>query len=68
MYFICTREEEDYKELYGGSWGYYWNREDAVCAVHKNVTDMHETIYPYAKLVAEEALKRYDARHKRNGA
>ena len=48
MYFVSTREEEDCKDLYGGAWGYYWNREDAVDAVHRNVTDMHETIYPYA--------------------
>ena len=48
MYFVCTREEDDCKELYGGAWGYYRNREDAVRAVHKNVTDIHETIYPYA--------------------
>ena len=48
MYFVCTREEEDCKELYGGAWGYYWNKEDAVDAVHRNVTDIHETIYPYA--------------------
>ena len=48
MYFVSTREEEDCKKLYGGAWGYYWNREDAVDAVHRNVTDMHETIYPYA--------------------
>ena len=48
MYFVCTREENDCKELCGGAWGYYWRREDAVRAVHRNVTDMHETIYPYA--------------------
>ena len=48
MYFISTREEEDCKALCGGAWGYYWNRETAVDAVHRNVTDMHETIYPYA--------------------
>lgn len=48
MYFVSTREEDDCKKLYGGAWGYYWNREDAVDAVHRNVTDMHETIYPYA--------------------
>ena len=48
MYFVCTREEDDCKALYGGAWGYYWNREDAVDAVHGNVADMHETIYPYA--------------------
>ena len=48
MYFVCTREEDDCKELYGGAWGYYRDREDAVRAVHKNVTDIHETIYPYA--------------------
>ena len=48
MYFVSTREEDDCKELYGGAWGYYWRREDAVRAVHRNVTDMHETIYPYA--------------------
>ena len=48
MYFVCTREEDDCKELYGGAWGYYRNKEDAVDAVHRNVTDIHETIYPYA--------------------
>ena len=48
MYFVSTREEDDCKELYGGTWGYYWNREEAIDAVHRNVTDMHETIYPYA--------------------
>ena len=48
MYFVSTREEENCKELYAGAWGYYWNKEDAVSAVHRNVTDMHETIYPYA--------------------
>ena len=48
MYFVSTREEDDCKELYGGAWGYYWNRDEAVDAVHRNVTDMHETIYPYA--------------------
>ena len=48
MYFVSTREEDDCKELYGGAWGYYWNRERAIDAVHRNITDMHETIYPYA--------------------
>ena len=48
MYFVSTREEDDCKALYGGAWGYYLKREDAVDAVHRNVTDMHETIYPYA--------------------
>ena len=48
MYFVLTREEDDCKALCGGAWGYYWNRENAVDAVHRNVTDMHETIYPYA--------------------
>lgn len=48
MYFVLTREEEDFKELSGGAWGYYWNLEDAIDALHRNVTDMHETIYPYA--------------------
>ena len=48
MYFVSTREEDDCKELYGGAWGYYWRKEDAVRAVHRNITDMHETIYPYA--------------------
>ena len=48
MYFVCTRGEEDCKELYGGAWGYYRNRDEAINAVHRNVTDMHETIYPYA--------------------
>ena len=41
MYFVCTREEEDCKELYGGAWGYYRNKEDAIDAVHRNVTDIH---------------------------
>ena len=36
------------KELYGGAWGYFWNKESAVDAVHKNATDMHESIYSYA--------------------
>ena len=48
MYFVSTREEDDCKELYGGAWGYFWDKESAVDAVHRNVTDMHETIYPYA--------------------
>ena len=48
MYFVSTRDEDDCKELYGGAWGYFWNKESAVDAVHRNVTDMHETIYPYA--------------------
>lgn len=48
MYFVSTREEDDCKELYGGAWGYYWNKEEAIDAVNRNVTDMHETIYPYA--------------------
>lgn len=48
MYFVLTREEEDFKESFGGAWGYYWNLEEAINAVHRNVTDMHETIYPYA--------------------
>jgi hypothetical protein len=25
MYFVLTREEEDFKESFGGAWGYYWN-------------------------------------------
>jgi hypothetical protein len=48
MYFVLTREEEDFKESFGGAWGYYWDLETAIDAVHRNVTDMHETIYPYA--------------------
>lgn len=44
MYFVMTREEEDFKESFGGAWGYYWNLEEAINAVHRNVTDMHETI------------------------
>ena len=48
MYFVLTREEEDFGEECGGAWGYYWNLESAIDAVHRNVTDMHETIYPYA--------------------
>lgn len=48
MYFVLTREEDDLKESYGGAWGYYSNLEAAVDAVHRNVTDIHETIYPYA--------------------
>ena len=45
---FCRREEDDCKDLYGGAWGYYRDGKDAVRAVHKNVTDIHETIYPYA--------------------
>ena len=48
MYFVCTREEDDCKELYGGAWGYYWTRDEAVDAAHRNMTDMHEALYPYA--------------------
>ena len=48
MYFVCTREEDDCKELYGGAWGYYWSRDEAVDAAHRNMTDMHEALYPYA--------------------
>ena len=48
MYFVSTREENDHKELFGGAWGYYWDKASAVDAVHRNVTDIHETIYPYA--------------------
>ena len=48
MYFVCTREEDDCKELCGGAWGYYWNRDEAVDAAHRNMTDMHEALYPYA--------------------
>ena len=44
MYFVLTREEDDYKNLFGGAWGYYWDLESAIDAVHRNVTDMHETI------------------------
>ena len=48
MYFVSTLEEDDYTELYGGAWGYFWTKESAVDSVHRNMTDMHETIYPYA--------------------
>ena len=48
MYFVSTREENDNKALFGGAWGYFWDKASAVDAVHRNVTDMHETIYPYA--------------------
>lgn len=48
MYFVLTREEKDLKDLLGGAWGYYWDLETAIDAAHRNVTDMHETIYPYA--------------------
>ena len=48
MYFVSTREEDDCKKLYGGAWGYYWNRDEAVDAAHRNMTDMHEALYLYA--------------------
>ena len=48
MYFVSTLEEDDCTELYGGAWGYFWTKESAVDSVHRNMTDMHETIYPYA--------------------
>ena len=41
MYFVCTREEEDCKELYGGAWGYYWNKEDAFDAVCADFARMY---------------------------
>ena len=48
MYFVSTREENDHNARFGGAWGYFWDNATAVDAVHRNVTDMHETIYPYA--------------------
>ena len=48
MYFVSTQKETDHQKLFGGAWGYYWDKASAVDAVHQNVTDMHETIYPYA--------------------
>ena len=49
MFFVSTVEENDYKELFtGGAWGYFNDLESAIDAVHRNVTDIHETIYPYA--------------------
>ena len=48
MYFVCKREEDDCKELFGGALGYFWDKESAMDAVHRNATDMRETIYPYA--------------------
>ena len=30
----------------------YWNREEAIDAVHRNIIDMHETIYPYVLTAA----------------
>ena len=48
MFFVSTVEENDYKILEGGAWGYFNDLESAIDAVHRNVTDMHETIYPYA--------------------
>ena len=48
MYFVSTRGENDHKDLFGGAWGYFWDKTSAVDAVQRNVTDIHETIYPYA--------------------
>ena len=47
MYFVCKREEDDCKELFGGALGYFGDKESAMDAVHRNATDMRETIYPY---------------------
>ena len=48
MYFVSIIERKDYKKLFSGSLGYFWDRKSAINAVHRNVTDMHKTIYPYA--------------------
>ena len=48
MYFVSTREEDDCKELYGGAWGYYWNRETAFKAVCENWGDIHNGKYDVA--------------------
>ena len=29
-------------------WGFYFNRDNAVNALHHNITDMHECLYDYA--------------------
>ncbi len=29
-------------------WGFYFNRDNAVNALHHNITDMHERLYNYA--------------------
>ena len=31
-------------------WGFYTNKEDALNVLHNNMTDLWETIYPYAVL------------------
>lgn len=51
MNYVCTREEDDCKELYGGAWGYYWTRDEAVDAAHRNMTDMHEALYHCLKFI-----------------
>ena len=48
MFFVSTVEENDYQILEGGSRGYFNDLESAIDAVYRNVTDIHETIYPYA--------------------
>ena len=48
MYSVSAREENDCKKLYSAAWGYFWDKESAVDTLHRNMSDMHETIFPYA--------------------
>lgn len=59
MWFITTIEKVEYYENendipafpdFGDqrTWGYYSDREKAVQALHKNLTDMYEYLYDYA--------------------
>ena len=63
MYFVSTREENRHKDLFGGAWGYYWDKASAVDAVHRTVTDIHETIYPYAIVECPKYLRIILHRH-----
>lgn len=55
-WFITVMEklEKDSKSfLHTGCtrcWGFYSNKEDALNTLHKNITDLWETIYDYAVL------------------
>lgn len=47
----CASRYNDYGFVPTGeqrTWGFYFNREDAVDSLHRNVTDMHEFFYNYA--------------------
>ena len=56
-WFITVIEKIEYNTKYSGlntgctrCWGFYTSKDTAIQALHKNKTDMWETIYDYAVL------------------